>query len=166
MRRPTHARGKTPSSRSGIFSHPAVEECSGGWLCRWTRAAQGYPLLCVMLILNRYSPDNHHVDGTNGTMSAEPKTGGDDLDDGLELDPSLMASDDEGAELGEDEGAYLSDEEEAPEPVSRKRKAADSADSAEPVSEEQAKKDAKKRRREKDKARKAAKVGQCHQLGS
>ncbi|EJT48179.1 hypothetical protein A1Q2_06259 [Trichosporon asahii var. asahii CBS 8904] len=90
-------------------------------------------------------------------MSAEPKTGGDDLDDGLELDPSLMASDDEGAELGEDEGAYLSDEEEAPEPVSRKRKAADSADSAEPVSEEQAKKDAKKRRREKDKARKAAK---------
>lgn len=96
-------------------------------------------------------------------MSAEPKTGGDDLDDGLELDPSLMASDDEGADLGEDEGAYLSDEEEAPEPVSKKRKA---QDSAEPVSDEQAKKDAKKRRREKDKARKAAKVGQCHQLGS
>lgn len=118
---------------------------------------------------NCYSLDNHdhdHVNGTIDTMSAEPKTGGDDLDDGLELDPSLMASDDEGAELGEDEGAYLSDEEEAPEPISKKRKAADSDNSVEPVSEDQAKKDAKKRRREKDKARKAAKVGQCHQLGS
>lgn len=91
-------------------------------------------------------------------MSATPKTGGDDLDDGLELDPSLLASDDEdAADLGEDEGAYLSDEEEeAAEVVSKKRKA---EGSAEPTNDEQAKKDAKKRRREKDKARKAAKVG-------
>lgn len=95
-------------------------------------------------------------------MSATPKTGGDDLDDGLELDPSLLASDDEdAADLGEDEGAYLSDEEEETrEVVSKKRKADTDAAPAEGVSDEQAKKDAKKRRREKDKARKAAKVGQ------
>lgn len=92
-------------------------------------------------------------------MSAAPKTGGDDLDDGLELDPSLLASDDEdAADLGEDENAYLSEEEEeAAQVVSNKRKA---EGSVEAVDEDQAKRDAKKRRREKDKARKAAKVGQ------
>ncbi|KAL1410750.1 Protein cms1 [Vanrija albida] len=95
-------------------------------------------------------------------MAPSYKTGGDDLDDGLELDPDLLASDDEGVDG--DDGDFLSaDDEPAPAAPSRKRKASGDAAAA-AVQDEQgdvamlpADGDAKKRRREKDKARRAAK---------
>lgn len=95
------------------------------------------------------------------------KTGGDDLDDGLELDPDLLASDDE--DVGD---IFSADEEDAvPAPATtRKRKASGDVDAH--LADEQGdvamlpvEGDAKKRRREKDKARRAAKVGRTRSGG-
>ncbi|WOO81616.1 Protein CMS1 [Vanrija pseudolonga] len=91
-------------------------------------------------------------------MTPAYKTGGDDLDDGLELDPDLLASDDE--DVGD---IFSADEDDAPAPVSRKRKASGDvsaaavADAEGDVAMLPVEGDAKKRRREKDKARRAAK---------
>lgn len=106
-------------------------------------------------------------------MTRQPvNTGGDDLDDGLELDATLLASDDEdqfGSDVdvdaeGMDGAEFLSDDEdEAPAPRASKRKAeaVDGDDDDNAVSTGDATADAaarKKLRKEKEKARKAAKV--------
>lgn len=82
--------------------------------------------------------------------------GGDDLDDGLELDETLLAS--EGEEgFGSDDEAVFSEDEEVVVP-SRKRSRSPGSESAAPAVDEDKEQSAKKRRREKDKARRAAKV--------
>jgi protein CMS1 len=103
-------------------------------------------------------------------MTATRQTGGDDLDDGLELDPTLLASDSEdGFNEDEDDIGFMSeDEEPVAAPKNLKRKAGgdseaeddedeDEDDVAAPGGEDAAA--AKRRkRREKDKARRAAKA--------
>jgi len=100
--------------------------------------------------------------------SSKPKklvTGGDDLDDGLELDPTLLASSD-AEEEGGDEGGQLNDEEEELLPgddrvdgdedvrAGVKRKAGEDDDD-EDGDEGDAKAEKKKRRKEREKERKA-----------
>ncbi|CAK9785477.1 hypothetical protein CC85DRAFT_286645 [Cutaneotrichosporon oleaginosum] len=75
--------------------------------------------------------------------------GGDDLDDGLELDESLLASDEE-VEVDEGDGWMTDDEEVAP----KKRAREEPEKEGEGEDDEKAR---KKRRRDKDKARRAAK---------
>lgn len=109
------------------------------------------------------------------TMEKTIKTGGDDLDDGLELDPHLLASSDfedaasviasdfdseeQQDEVSEDEGQLVLEEEETKIPVSsvpevKKRKAEDVESEGE--QDEEAKKAEKKRRKkEKEKERRA-----------
>lgn len=107
------------------------------------------------------------------TLSKAPKTGGDDLDDGLELDPELLASDaeddgevdvdeddgEEGVYEGDDLSGHEDGEREKATGVGKKRKA--EADDqreqgeTEHVDEEARMADKKRRKKEKEKARKA-----------
>jgi protein CMS1 len=94
-------------------------------------------------------------------MTAPRQTGGDDLDDGLELDPTLLASESEDGfgDEAEDGAGYLSAEDmevEAPKGV--KRKASEDEDEVVGEVDADAAAAKRKRRREKDKARRAAKV--------
>lgn len=88
--------------------------------------------------------------------------GGDDLDDGLELDETLLASEGEDG-FGSDDGAgFLSEDDEVVAEPSRKRsrsRSASAEDAGKLADADAGDKSAKKRRREKDKARRAAKVG-------
>ncbi|KAL7424659.1 Protein cms1 [Cryptotrichosporon argae] len=111
------------------------------------------------------------------------QTGGDDLDDGLELDPDLVASDDDveadgdggasdgsgsGSEGEGSAGAFLSDDDEAPGPGSgsRKRKAGADEDEGEGgdgggaggAGAKDVKAERKRRRKEKERARKAKRL--------
>jgi hypothetical protein len=83
--------------------------------------------------------------------------GGDDLDDGLELDESLLASDEEADDdIAEQGDGWMTDDEE---PVSKKRvRQAEEEEQAQGEGGEEDEKARKKRRRDKDKARRAAKV--------
>lgn len=89
-------------------------------------------------------------------------TGGDDLDDGLELDPDLLASDDEDDDEGIDPDADIGDEETRPEAdedeveesgaeVGEKRK----RDGEGEADEEERKAEKRRRKKEKLKERKA-----------
>lgn len=92
---------------------------------------------------------------------AHPDTGGDDLDDGLELDPELLASDGEsGYDEQEDAVGFLSDEEEQPvAAASRKRKAgAESEDGKAEVFKTLDAEERKRARKAKDKLRRAEKA--------
>jgi hypothetical protein len=87
-------------------------------------------------------------------------TGGDDLDDGLELDPGLLAeSDDEdGGSVNVEDLLEMTDEEDkGPKVSGQKRKAheEDDEDDDESMDEDAKKADKKKRRKEKDKERRA-----------
>jgi protein CMS1 len=102
-----------------------------------------------------------------GTMAQDTgsiisKTGGDDLDDGLELDPDLLASSepengeereddlyDDGAEGDNDAGLDDENDEEEAGAGGKKRKAAEDLD------DEERKAEKKRRKKEKEKARKA-----------
>ncbi|GFZ42443.1 hypothetical protein JCM24511_00158 [Saitozyma sp. JCM 24511] len=110
------------------------------------------------------------------TLSKAPKTGGDDLDDGLELDPELLASDaeddgevdvdeddgEEGVYEGDDLSGHEDGEREKATGVGKKRKA--EADDqreqgeTEHVDEEARMADKKRRKKEKEKARKAKRL--------
>lgn len=89
-------------------------------------------------------------------------TGGDDLDDGLELDPELLASDAESGFDGDEHGSeagFLSEEEVEAPTGGTKRKLSEGDEGAEEGGDAAAAK--RKKRREKDKARRAAKVCNC-----
>lgn len=95
---------------------------------------------------------------------APTKTGGDDLDDGLEIDHDLIAqsdNDEEGSIVsdGEDgnyEGYMTDEEDKGPRVTGQKRKVnQDDEDDVKEVDEEARKAEKKKRRKEKDKERKA-----------
>lgn len=93
-------------------------------------------------------------------MSSKQKqqhTGGDDLDDGLELDPGLLAeSDDEdGASVDVEDLLEMTDEEDKGPKVSGQKRKADDDDDSESMDEDAKKADKKKRRKEKDKERRA-----------
>jgi len=96
-------------------------------------------------------------------MSSKVKsqnTGGDDLDDGLELDPELLAEsdDDEGGSVDVEDLLEMTDEEDkGPKVSGQKRKVDDDDDGSddEDMDEDAKKADKKKRRKEKDKERRA-----------
>ena len=94
-------------------------------------------------------------------MSATAKhqiTGGDDLDDGLELDPDLLADsgseDEDGSINGEDLLEMTDEEDKGPRVTGQKRKASEE-DVSNGQGEEVSKADKKKQRKEKDKERRA-----------
>lgn len=100
---------------------------------------------------------------TNKKLPKPDITGGDDLDDGLELDPDLLASSDNEDDDIPDQDADIGDEETRPEvdedeedeesgaEVGEKRK----RDGAEDMDEEERKAEKKRRQKEKFKERKA-----------
>lgn len=103
-------------------------------------------------------------------MSATAKhqaTGGDDLDDGLELDPNMLADSDSEAEDGSINGEDLlemtDEEDKGPRVTGQKRKASED-DVREGKDDAAEKADKKKRRKEKDKERRA-KVGEEDRTG-
>jgi protein CMS1 len=94
-------------------------------------------------------------------MSATAKhqiTGGDDLDDGLELDPELLADsgseDEDGSINGEDFLEMTDEEDKGPRVTGQKRKASED-DLSHGQDEEVSKAEKKRRRKEKDKERRA-----------
>jgi protein CMS1 len=126
----------------------------------------------VIVLIYHLNPVGRH-NMAQETLTKVPKTGGDDLDDGLELDPELLASeseDDGEINLDEDdgeEGVYEGDdlsgdedgERERATGVGKKRKAEVDDERElggnEDGNEEARKADKKRRKKEKEKARKA-----------
>lgn len=109
---------------------------------------------------------SHILNVTLSFNMAPAKTGGDDLDDGLDLDNSLVAhggDDEEGSIVGDEEvdiNAYMTDEEDkGPRVTGQKRKISQDDDTpAAELDDEAQKAEKKRRRKEKDKERRA-KVG-------
>ena len=111
------------------------------------------------------SHSNYNMAQTTSKKQPKPDiTGGDDLDDGLELDPDLLASSDNEDEDIPDQDADIGDEETRPEAdeddeqdddsgaeVGEKRK----RDGAEDLNEEERQAEKKRRQKEKFKERKA-----------
>ena len=100
------------------------------------------------------------------TQEKPVKTGGDDLDDGLELDAELFdyadADGSEGSIVdGDDIGGYMTDEEDKGPTVSgRKRKGSDSDEPSGTIDPEALKAEKKRRKKEKEKERKAKRIAQ------